>query len=170
MKVLYILNDSCFYRKVCWFSVNSLRTYNKTIEVEILYICDNGRDHRAIANLNEIDLGIHNFTREQFVEEMSRFNVVFRFVYDCDLGEENGFNSAERVEFARVRGRDILLLDSDTIIFSDVEPLFEHLRDYDVVADRTEWGAHGGKIPLFGSLVTPFNSGVVLFKGDLLQR
>ena len=69
-----------------------------------------------------------------------------------------------------MKGRDILLLDSDTFIFSDVAPLFDNLKEYDIVADKTEWGAHGGKIPLFGSYVTPFNSGVVLFKGDLLQR
>ena len=170
MKVVYILNDSCFYRRLCWFSINSLRYYNKSIEIEILYICDNGRDHRHIANYNEMDLGIPWFTREMFIEEISKFNVTFRFVYDCEMGEENGFNSAQRVEFVKIKGEDVLLMDSDTFVLDDVEPLFDYLKDYDVVADKTEWGAHGGYLSFLNTIMIPFNSGVILFKGNLIQQ
>ena len=170
MKVLYILNDSCFYRRMCWFSINSLRFYNKSIEIEILYICDNGKDNRKIANLNDFDLGIPWFTREMFIEEMSKFNVIFRFVYDCDLGEESGFPSAQRKEFTKVNGKDILLLDSDTFIFDDIEPLFLHTDNAEIVASKTEWGECGGIMPILGTNLSPFNSGVVLFKDNLLQK
>lgn len=170
MQALYILNDSCFYRRLCWFSISMLRHYNKTLPIQILYICDNGRDHRHIANYNEVDLGIPWFTREMFFEEISKFNVQLNLVHDCDLGEENGFFSAQRQEFTKAKGEDILLIDSDTFIFDDIEPLFDNLKYFDIIADKTEWGAHGGQLNIYGQLVHPFNSGVVLFKKDLLQQ
>jgi hypothetical protein len=147
-----------------------LRHYNKTLPIQILYICDNGRDHRHIANYNEVDLGIPWFTREMFFEEISKFNVQLNLVDDCDLGEENGFFSAQRQEFTKAKGEDILLIDSDTFIFDDIEPLFDNLKDFDIIADKTEWGSHGGQLNIDGQLVHPFNSGVVLFKKDLLKQ
>lgn len=170
MKILYIVNDSCFYRKLCWFSVCSLRYYNKSIEIEILYICDNGINNRHIANFNDFDLGIPHFDREMFLEAMSEFNVTFRFVYNCDLGEETGYPNAQRKEFSKIIGKDILLLDSDTFVLDDIEPLFDYLNDYEIVADKTEWGLHGGKLHINEIMITPFNSGVVLFKDNLLQK
>ena len=155
---------------MCWFSINSLRYYNKSIEIEILYICDNGKNNRKIANLNDFDLGIPWFTREMFFEEISNYNVTFRFIYDCDLGEETGFPGAQRKEFLKVKGDNILLLDSDTFVFDDIQVLFDHVKDCDIIAAKTEWGDHGGMLPIMGNKFCPFNSGVVLFKNKLLQK
>lgn len=170
MQAVYILNDSCFYRRLCWFSISMIRHYNKTIPIQILYICDNGRDHREIVNYNEADLGIPWFTREMFFEEISKFNVQLNIVNDCDLGEENGFFCAQRQELVKVNGEDNLLIDCDTFIFDDIEPLFENLKYFDIIADKNEWGVHGGNLDIDGTFIYPFNSGVVLFKKDLLQQ
>jgi hypothetical protein len=170
MKVLYILNDSCFYRRLCYISITTLRHFNSTIPVEVLYLCDDGRDSRDIANYNEIDLGVPWFTREMFFETCEKLNVRLNIVKNFDLSDETGYISAQRKEFVRVSGDDILLIDADTFVLDDIEPLFDILKDYDLVADKTGWGALGGRMPIGKKKIIPFNSGVVLFGKGLLQK
>lgn len=170
MKVVYLINDSCFYQRLLWFSLTTLRYYNPDIPVEILYFCDNERDSRGISDWNNIDLGIPWFTKQSFLEALQPFNVTVQFVEDFDMGEEVGYGSMHRKELHRVEGSELLLMDADTFILDDIVPLFAKLKEHDIWADKTAWGDWGGKYPLMGDLLRPFNSGVVLFGKGLMQE
>jgi hypothetical protein len=39
-----------------------------------------------------------------------------------------------------------------------------------MVMDKNEWGHFGGKFPYHGQMISPFNSGVVLFNNGILQE
>lgn len=167
MKALYILNESSFYLRLAWFSVNSLRHYNPDLPVEFILVRDGGRDNRDISNWNEVNLGLPWFTIDQFADEaVSRFKASVSFVSDYDPGEEAGFTPAQRSLFQRVDGDDVLFLDADTFVLDDIQPIFE--REEDVVADKNEWFSVIGQPPIDG--VKPYNSGVVLYRRGLIRK
>lgn len=168
MKVLYLLNESPFYMQMAWFSIQTLRKYNKNIKVEILYVCDKQKDNRYSPVL--FDFGIENFTKESFVESTKIFDVDFNFVHDIDLKEEKGYHPLHRIAFQNVDDDQILLLDADTFIFGDLSPFFNALNYHDLVADMNEWGRWGNTFPYQGFNFCPFNSGVVLFNKGLLRE
>lgn len=170
MKVLYILNESCFYMRLAWFSLTTLRKYNPDIPVEILFICDNKRDNRFLGRLEKLDMGIPWFNKTMFFEECKHLRVQLNIVENIEMGEEKGFHSSQRKEFVRVEGEQILLLDADTFIFDDISCLFDGLKDYDVIIDQNEWSNFGNRFPFMGKYQRPFNSGVVLFGKGLLQE
>ena len=166
MKALYILNESSFYMRLAWFSVNSLRHYNPDLPVEFILVRDGGRDNRDISNWNEVNLGLPWFTIDQFADEaVSRFKASVSFVSDYDPGEEAGFTPAQRSLYQRVDGDDVLILDADTFVLDDIQPIFE--REEDVVADKNEWFSVIGQPPIDG--VKPYNSGVVLYRRGLIR-
>jgi len=167
MKILYLLNESPFYMQMAWFSIYTLRKFNKDIKVEILYVCDNQKDNRY-SPVN-FDFGLDIFSKDTFVESLKKFDVEFNFVHDLDLKEEKGYHPIHRIAFQNVEDDQILLLDADTFIFGDLTPFFNALNYHDLVADINEWGRWGNNFPYNGLDVTPFNSGVVLFNKGLLR-
>jgi len=168
MKVVYILNESQFYMRMAWFSLGTLRRFNPDIPVELVLVLDAGRENRNIGNLADLDLGIPRFTTSEFAKECaSRFDVRIKLVENPELGEEAGYVSAQRKELWRVEGEDILLLDADTFVLNDISPLWDDDCKVDVTADLNEWGKAHGQIP---GGYEAFNSGVVLFRGDTMQR
>jgi hypothetical protein len=170
MKVLYILNESSFYMKMALFSISTLRKYNDSIPIEVLYICDNGRDNRLIGYLNYSEFNIESLDKISFFKKCKKFNVKLIVVDDIDLHDENGYHPVQRKEFVRIADDKILLLDADTFIFGDVSCMFDSLNNYDMVMDKNEWGHFGGKFPYHGQMISPFNSGVVLFNNGILQE
>jgi hypothetical protein len=173
MKVLYILNESSFYMKLAWFSMASLRHYNPDIPVDMLLVRDGGRDSRDVAGRERLWLGIPDMDLEQFAHEAStRFGAFPTLVADYEPGVEAGFPPAQRKEFSRVEGEEVLFLDADTFVLGELGPLFSS--PHDVMADRNTWTSFSGT-DLDGT--KSFNSGVVLFKkglhreyGDSLHR
>ena len=170
MKILYILNESSFYMQMAWFSICTVRKFNPNIPIEILYICDKGRDNRHIGGLERYNFGIKKFNRQTFVNDCKVFNVNFNFVYDLDMREESGYHPLQRVAFSQVEDDQILLLDADTFIFEDVRPFFDSLKYHDMVVDLNAWGHWGGEFQNNGRMISPFNSGVVLFNNGILQE
>jgi len=156
--------------RVAWFSLFTLRKYNPDIQVEILYICDNKRENRFLGRLERLDLGVPWFNRDLFFRECKKFNVSLNVIQNLDMGEEEGFHSAQRQAFQYVKGQEILLIDADTFIFSDISVLFKELKYNDIVIDQNEWGSSGYRFPFLGKQHSPFNSGVVLFGQGLLQE
>lgn len=170
MKVLYILNESPFYLQLAWFSISTLRLHNKKIPIEILMVLDNQADNRYIGKFAHFDFGTQKFDVQSFVEAVKVFDVQFNFIKNLDMKEEKGYISAQRMAFTEVPDDQILLLDADTFVMGDVEPLFEELRHHDIIADLTIWGQHGGKIPYLNKQINSINSGVVLFNYGLLNE
>ena len=156
--------------RVAWFSLHTLRKYNPKIPVEILFVKDNKRENRFLGRLERLDLGIPWFNRQMFFKECKKLNVSLNVVENIDMGDEEGFHSAQRKAFTQVEGDEILLLDADTFIFSDISHLFNELKYYDILIDKNEWGNHGNRFPFMGRFYSPFNSGVVLFGKGLLQE
>jgi hypothetical protein len=170
MKIIYILNESCFYMRMAWFSLTTLRKFNPEIPVEILFICDNEQDSRYISNYNDFDLGLPVFNKDIFIEECVRkFNVKFNVIYNLDMKEEAGYHPVQRIAFKQVADDQILLLDADTFIFGDLTQLFEILKEYQIVADVNEWSQYGKRLFYNGKVRSLFNSGVVLFNNGLLN-
>ena len=155
---------------MAWYSIYTLRKHNKYIPIEILYICDKGRDNRLIDDKNLIDLKINPFCKDSFVESCQQFNVTFVFVYNLDMKEETGFHSLQRMAFQYVEDDQILLLDADTFLFGDVEPFFQVLRHNDVVLDLNAWGRYGFRLPYKGHNILSVNSGVVLLNKGILKE
>lgn len=168
MKAVYILNESNFYLRLAWISMATLRRFNCEIPLEVVLVMDGGRENRDINNWYEMNMGIPWFTAAQFAEECAlRFGARVTVVENPDVGEEAGYVSIHRKELWRVSGEDILLLDADTFILDDISPLWSGDPSVMVTADRNEWGNANGPIP---GGYEAFNSGVVLFRGDSMQR
>lgn len=170
MKVLYILNESPFYLQLAYFSISTLRKYNRHIPIEILMVLDKQKDNRFIGKFAHFDFGIKKFDVKSFKETMEIFDVQFTFIENLDMKEEKGYAPVQRMAFTQVSDDQILLLDADTFIMGDVEPFFEELKYHDLIADLTAWGQWGGKIPFNGTNIYSINSGVVLFNYGLLNE
>ena len=155
---------------MAWFSISTIRNYNKDIPIHILFICDDGRENRYIAGLENYNFGIERFCRDSFQKSCSEFGVKFQFVHDLDMKEEVGFHPLQRIAFSLVEDDQILLMDADTFVFGDVAPFFDALKYHDVIVDMNAWGHWGGRIPYKDKKMEAFNSGVVLFNKGILQE
>ena len=169
MKVLYILNDSLFYKRMTLFSIHTFQKYNQNIPVEILLVKDSGINNRDVNWYAEKDWGLGHVTQENFVSVCESLNVKVCEVH-FDNGEETGFHSSLRGAFVKVEGEDILLVDSDTFFFGSIHEFFDYCVHYDIVADKSAWSWAGLKLPMRQMDFYQFNSGVVLFRGKLLQE
>jgi hypothetical protein len=168
MKVLYILNDSLFYKRMTLYSLWTLRQFEPSLPVEVVWVPDGQVNNRNVGWYSDFDWGLGHIGHEEFLLECERFGVVVTRM-DYDNGEETGFHSSLRGALSGVSGENIFLMDSDTIFFGGISDLFGHLDEYDVVADKTRWSKLGVKLPLEQGNFMGFNSGVVLFRGKLLQ-
>ena len=137
--------------------------------VEILLVKDEGINNRDVKDYLNYDWGLGHVNQENFVDACWTMGVkVCEVAYDN--GEETGFHSSLRGAFVHVKGEDILLVDSDTFFFGRISHFFDYLNDYDIVADKSAWSWAGLKLPLKQMDFYQFNSGVVLFRGNLLQE
>ena len=105
MKVLYILNESLFYKRMTLFSIHTLRRYEPTIPVEILLVRDGGANSRDVKAYESYDWGL-GFIDEQTFPSACR-NLQAKIVeVEFDNGEETGFHSSLRGAFVNVEGEE----------------------------------------------------------------
>lgn len=164
--VLYILNEEPTYLALASNSLQMLRKYNPTVPVRILFVEDGRRDSRKgvdaiLAPVPEALLPIR--TQEAFFSLCDKLNIEVWRRPVPDLRGEEGYPSAQRCLIQECPEPTILLLDADTFIWGDVEPLFDAYPGLDFVASPNNYGDIG---PLrIGEVdVRPFNSGVVLWQ------
>ena len=97
LKVLYILNDSLFYKRMTIFSLSSLRKYEPDLEVEVLLVEDGGINSRDVLGYNTYDWGLGHIGHEEFVKFCKNINVKVVPV-QFDNGEETFFDNYEEAE------------------------------------------------------------------------
>ena len=188
---VYVLNQNPIFRGMFSLSVKMLRFHNPKIPVKVIYVEDAGVDNY----LPSLKLGQYisadNAKKYLKTEEKDLFELCEKLNVEVlrlppPIRELNPFNSTHRIHLSKIQDESVLLLDSDTFIFSDVESLFES--DKDFVADHMHMykAAEDGKQTdteqqnwVFNYeknknpddpvkiRMSPFNSGVVLFnKGN----
>lgn len=169
MRVVYIVNEFWLYLTMLRCSVTSLRKHNHDIPIDIVFVSDGNRDSRDVGGIT-MSLGgvprMHSLELPSFCKSMG-LNLVD--VGAPDLGEENGYASAQRVCLNHCSTEKTLLLDADTFVFGDVAGLFGSLDGCHFVADKNTFGERG-TLDYGGRTIRPFNSGVVLWGDGLLRE
>lgn len=180
---VYVLNQNPIYRGMFSLSVKMLRAHNPKIPVKVIYVEDAGVDNY----LPSLKLGQYisadNVQKYLKTEEKDLFELCEKLNVEVlrlppPIRELNPYNSTHRIYLSKIQDESVLLLDSDTFIFGDVESLFES--DKDFMADHMHMMEPGMKDVDIQNWVfnyeknknpdepvkirmSPFNSGVVLF-------
>ncbi len=169
MRVVYILNEFWFYLSMARCSLATLRRYNSSIPIDVFYIKDNNENNRNVGGLLQCAGKIPQVSTQQFMDLCKQLNVNVNIIENVEMGNEKGYCSAQRKYLTNASEEKTLLLDADTFIFGDVEPLFELLNDCDFVADMNCFGKRYS-MTYKGLTLRPFNSGVVLWNRGLLKE
>lgn len=181
---VYILNQNPIYRGMFSVSVRMLRKHNPSIPIILLYIQDAGLDNYKLPSNLAKHIGRDAAKKYMMIEEQEIFDLCKNLHIElrclpspCHL--LNRYSSAHRVYLKEIQEESVLLLDTDTFIFENIDSLFDKQSDF--VADRmrgyfvstkdkpphteqTSWlvtfknGLENIKVKM-----SPFNSGVVVF-------
>ena len=146
MKIIYCVNDRPLYMFMAIHSINSLRKYNSSIPIEIIFIQQN------LPQIKEIGLGIEI---NSFFEECKKLDVLITRKPHKKEGDFFLINKTYIADY----DSPILFIDVDTFIHGDVSNLFDY--DADFVACENKW-VYGRNWN--GLIEKPFNSGIFLFK------
>lgn len=191
---VYLLNQNPIYRGIFSVSVRTLRKHNPDIPIILFYVEDYGMDNYHPSLKLAKHIGADQAKKYLKVSEIEIFDLCKELNIDLrrvksPCQELNRYTPAHRVYLKEVKEESVLLLDSDTFIFGNIDSFFEKKSDF--IADRMR----GYSIPSDGSppiteqislvyvyeknknpedlarvRVTPFNSGVVVFhKGTAAQ-
>ena len=150
-------------------SVTSLRRHNDEIPIDIFFVRDGNRDNRDVGGITMSLGGIPRMQSSDLPEFCKAIGANLIDVGVPDLGDENGYASAQRVCLRDSSSEKTLLMDADTFVFGDVANLFKHLDGCQFVADRNSFGEHH-TLEYAGKVIRPFNSGVVLWDEGLLRE
>lgn len=164
METIYILNENPRYMTMCKYSLSSLRKHNPKIPVTIIFVEDNCRDNRGI-NLAKIK----SESKDSFFEFCKEQNIKIDVYKDLDLKEENGYYSAQRVLFKEYKQERILLLDADTIIYDEIDSIFEKYKKVDIAATTNTFGDHH-LMKWNEKSIRALNSGVVVWNNGLFSK
>lgn len=168
MICLYIVNEEPAYISMISFSLKLLRHHNPNVSIVVYYVLDGKRDSRSMPlmeiarALNKLPNDFYSFS--QLCEEL---NVEIR-VRSAPYQDQK-YSPLHRVILQEVENETVLLLDSDTFIFGNIEDFPQIYADYDFVATPNTWGMTN-KVPSFDSKFKTFNSGVVLCQNGLFCR
>lgn len=184
---VYFLNQNPIYRGIFSVSIRLLRKYNPDLPVTLFYIEDGGADN-YLPSLQLVQyISADNAKKYLKIEEQEIFDLCKELNVDLrrvapPLRELNGFNSTHRIYLRDVKDESVLLLDSDTFVYGNLDSFFE--KKVDFVADymqsyypavegqqaRTEktfwvFNYERNKNPddPVKIRMAPFNSGVVIF-------
>ena len=130
-------------------SIHLLRQYNKSIPVSVFLVEDPRFRHPG---------DFYDFC------DMWEININVRPNLAGDYFQDN------KVHLAGCEAERLLLLDSDTFVFADVDELFEKYAAVDIAACTNDWVWHSGYDASFiPGNPTPLNSGVILCSSRLLR-
>lgn len=148
-QVAYIVNADSLYMEMTKTSIHLLRQYNATIPVTVFLIDDSRFAQPA-----------------DFDDFCGKWGVDLR---TCP-GVGSGYFQDNKVHLAECEGDRLLLLDSDTFVFADVQELFDTYEEFDLVACRNDWVWHlGYQSSYIPGEPVPLNSGVVLCSSRFLK-
>jgi hypothetical protein len=177
-------------------SIRLLRKYNPDLPVTLFYIEDGGADNYLPSLQLAQYISADNAKKYLKIEEQEIFdlckelNVNVRRV-PTPVKQLNGFNSTHRVYLKEIQDESVLLLDTDTFIYGDLNPLFEKAERLDFVADHmqsyypTTEGKQAHTEQTFWVFnyekdknpetpvkvrMSPFNSGVVVFNNGTAAK
>ena len=167
MICLYIVNEEPAYISMLSFSLRMLRQHNPNVPIVVYYVQDGRRDTRYMP-LVEIARALNKLPND--FESLSRFceelNVEIRVRVPK---QEQKYSPLHRLILQEVEDKTVLLLDSDTFIFGNIENLPQIYSEYDFVATPNTFGLTN-KVPAFDPKFKTFNSGVVLCQNGLFRR
>ena len=168
MRIVYILNEFWFYLTMAKCSLTTLRRHNPKIPIDIFYIQDHNENNRNVGGLLYCAGKIPQTSTQEFFDFCKSIDVNIRVIDKIDMGDEKGYCSAQRKFLTDASEEKTLLLDADTFVFGNINPLFDLLNEYDFVADKNCFGERYS-MTYKGVTMRPFNSGVVLWNKGLLK-
>ena len=188
---LYILNDNPLYHAMFSVSVRLLRSINPEIPIQLIYVKDSNVD--SWSETNEIFKSLDsNFVQKYMawnfenIEGLVKLcNIDIRVVEKLPYRSQN-FVSMQRCLFEGIDTENVLLLDVDTFIFKPIDYVFTKYKDSDIYAcpmvaflkdkdssrvDKTEiMFSYLIENKLHKKVISPMNSGVVLFRKGLIKK
>jgi len=188
---LYIINDNPLYHAMFSVSVRLLRTRSPQIPIEVIYVKDQNSD--SWAESNEIYKSLdQNFVQKYMAWNFENINALSNLcnfklhVYDKIPYRSQNFVSMQRCLFENIETENVLLLDVDTFIFRPIDHVFEKYMETDIYAcpmvailndsktsrvDKTEiMFSYLRENKLHKKVILPMNSGVVLFRKNLIKK
>lgn len=188
---IYILNENPIYNAMFSVSVRTLRKYNQNLKIRLVYVNDENKDSWSATNnlFKEIDPYYTSKYMHFFKQD------IFKLVKDLDIElnmvdslpyKTQNFVSIQRCLFKDMEFNDAILLDVDTFCFKSIDYLFDKYKEYDFVASPLVGINFGDTNPsiikhkmrftyfendmIIKETLLPFNSGIVFWKGNLLQQ
>ena len=169
MICVYVVNEEPAYIGMISISLKTLRAYNPNLKVIVYFVKDSKKDSRKIS-LNSIvscfksyDIPLNFDTFSSLCEKL---NIELR-IRNSNLNQQ--YYSLHRLFFKEIKEEKVLLIDSDTFIFENIEHFSESYKDFDFVATPNEYGLHHS-IPGFPEKFKSFNSGVVFCQSGIFQK
>jgi len=188
---VYILNENPIYHAMFSVSIRTFRKHNPNLRLRLVYVNDNNQDSWSATNnlFKDIDPYYTSrfmyFMKEDIFRLVKELNVELTYVEELPYKSQN-FVSIQRCLFKDMDFNDVILLDVDTFCFKPIDNIFEKYQDFDFVATPLVGINFGSPEPnivkhkmrftyfendiIIKENLLPYNSGVVYWKGNLLQK
>lgn len=186
---IYILNENPLYHAMYSVSIRSLRKHNPDIPVTLLYVYDSNQDSWSPSNGLFKDIppyftqNFMYFKQEEVLKISKDLNVDIVPIHGLPYKSQN-YVSIQRCLFSDMDFEDVLLLDVDTFFLRPIQFLFDKYKNFDFVAcpfvaydaeknvmvKQSMRFIYNKNNTIEKQFLLPYNSGVVLWKGNLLQQ
>ena len=163
---VYLVNEHPLYTKMVCNSIFMLRSYNRTIPVKVFFIRDGGvtTHNQSIVPSPPTSFNTPNVLSilQQLDAQVLEVDTISR------PGLENYFFT-NRLHFGTLTEESVLHIDGDTMIFDDVEKLFD---ESEMKVPVSKWYIQNKLdcVSSFGRNVPPFNAAIMLFNNGLCQK
>lgn len=146
---VYLVNEKPFYLKMAANSIHMLRRFNTTIPIRVFYISASDPS-------------------SEFVRASNKYNFEIVLRKPLKVEGEEGYFPINKYYLKENTENQVLFIDSDTFVFGNVDELFQKYEEADVAACWNKWVEGRGWQPNFLG-IRPLNSGVMLWRGTILQ-
>jgi len=138
---VYFLNQNPIYRGIFSVSIRLLRKYNPNLPVTLFYVEDGGVDSYLPSLKLCKYISSDNAKKYLKIEESEIFDLCKELDVNLrrvkpPVKQLNGFNSTHRVYLKEVQDESVLLLDSDTFVYGNLDYFFDKKLDF--VADKMQ--------------------------------
>lgn len=185
---VYILNESPIYHAMYSVSVRMLRLHNPDLKIILYYILDSNSDSWSESNSLYAQIDSESAKRHMLLTRSDIEDVSARMKVEVRIRRltyrSQNYPPLQRALLYDLEFTDVLLLDVDTFCFGDVLRVFSYLPHKDFLAcpmaalNKAENAIEKHRMmfsyrfrgSVVKEVVSPFNSGVVLWRRSLLSE